>query len=301
MSRFSIASSSASSTITNCPFETSQPRTSSSDSTSRSCTGHQRFCLIGVPHSRWSIRNDTSDWRAEAFVAGARPTGMLTRPKLTEPFQEVRMQGNCTGTLRLRRVLRGSCSDASPAATFAPSGSRTDDREPVAGRGRGRAPGSCLPARGRRGVAGGIAGRGGDDRRRARERPARPRRREGRLVRAARPNEPRVGALRLRARARRRRRGSDLLVELVPGRSLRARALAGGGRARRGRRAAREDRRVRGTGPDVRRPPAPAGARPSPTPRRIPVRSTPAPTRSTTTTSSPTSTRPARPARRRRA
>ena len=52
--RVSSASSSASSTITNCPFETSQPRTISSGPTSTSCTGHQRFCLIGVPHSRWS-------------------------------------------------------------------------------------------------------------------------------------------------------------------------------------------------------------------------------------------------------
>src|SRR5581483_6493588 len=33
----------------------------------------------------------TSDWRAAGFVAGARPTGMLTRPKLMDPFQVVRM------------------------------------------------------------------------------------------------------------------------------------------------------------------------------------------------------------------
>ena len=91
VSRCSIASRSASSTITNWPFETSQPLTSSSDSTSRSCTGHQRFCLIGEPHSRCSSRNETSDWRAAAFVAGVSPTGMFTRPKLTDPFQVVRM------------------------------------------------------------------------------------------------------------------------------------------------------------------------------------------------------------------
>ena len=36
------------------PFATSQPFTSSSRSTSRSCVGHQRFCLIGVRHSRCS-------------------------------------------------------------------------------------------------------------------------------------------------------------------------------------------------------------------------------------------------------
>src|SRR5690242_4001625 len=109
VSRCSIASSSASSTVTNWPFATSHPRTSSSDSTSRSCTGHQRFCLIGVPHSRCSIRNDTSDCRAAGFVAGARPTGMLTRPKLTEPFQVVRMGiANCTRMLRIRARVPGS-------------------------------------------------------------------------------------------------------------------------------------------------------------------------------------------------
>ena len=52
------ASRSDSSTITNWPFANSQPLTSSSASTSRSCTGHQRFCLIGVPHSRCSVRKD---------------------------------------------------------------------------------------------------------------------------------------------------------------------------------------------------------------------------------------------------
>src|SRR5262245_7505341 len=92
-----IASRSASSTITNSPFETSQPFTSSSRSTSRSCVGHQRFCLIGVRHSRWSVRKDTSDCRAAGFVASASPTGMLTRPKLMDPFQIVRMErSNCT-------------------------------------------------------------------------------------------------------------------------------------------------------------------------------------------------------------
>ena len=82
-----IASRSASSTITNCPFENSQPLTSSSASTSRSCTGHQRFCLIGVPHSACRVRKATS----LRCVAGASPIGMLTRPKLMEPFQIVRM------------------------------------------------------------------------------------------------------------------------------------------------------------------------------------------------------------------
>ena len=91
VSRCSSASSSASSTGTNWPFATSQPRTSSSGPTSTSCTGHQRFCLIGVRHSRCSILNCTSDWRADDAVAGASPTGMLTRPKLIDPFQVVRM------------------------------------------------------------------------------------------------------------------------------------------------------------------------------------------------------------------
>src|SRR5438309_1040707 len=83
------ASRSASSTNTNWPFATSQPLTISSFETSRSCSGHQRLFLIGVPHSRWSMRNETSDWRAAGFVARAIPTGMLTRPKLMDPFQIV--------------------------------------------------------------------------------------------------------------------------------------------------------------------------------------------------------------------
>ena len=87
----SIASRSASSTITNSPFATSQPRTISSGPTSRSCVGHQRFCLIGVLHSRCRSLNETSDCRAAGFVAGASPTGIVTSPKLIAPFQVVRM------------------------------------------------------------------------------------------------------------------------------------------------------------------------------------------------------------------
>ena len=102
-----IASRSASSTTTNSPFETSQPLTSSSRSTSRSCVGHQRFCLIGVRHSRCSVRNETSDWRAAGFVASASPTGMLTRPKLMEPFQIVRMErSNCTWNVAFPSPVR---------------------------------------------------------------------------------------------------------------------------------------------------------------------------------------------------
>ena len=87
----SIASRSASSTIRNCPFVTSKPRTISSCDTSRSCVGHQRFCLMGVEHSRWRSRKETSDWRAAGLVAGASPTGIETSPKLSEPFQDVRI------------------------------------------------------------------------------------------------------------------------------------------------------------------------------------------------------------------
>src|SRR4030095_4384298 len=86
-----IASRSASSTMTNSPLATSQPFTISSGPTSRSCVGHQRFWRIGVLHSRWSVRKLTSDCFAFGVVARARPTGMLTRPKLIDPFQMVRM------------------------------------------------------------------------------------------------------------------------------------------------------------------------------------------------------------------
>ena len=104
-----IASRSASSTITNWPFETSQPLTSSSFGTSRSCVGHHRFCLIGVLHSRWSVRKETSDERAFGVVAGASPTGIVTRPKLRDPFQIVRMGplssvDKCSGTGEFRRL-----------------------------------------------------------------------------------------------------------------------------------------------------------------------------------------------------
>src|SRR5438067_5018069 len=103
-----IASRSAPSTITNWPFETSQPLTSSSFGTSRSCVGHHRFCLIGVLHSRWSVRKETSDERAFGVVAGASPTGIVTRPKLRDPFQIVRMgpPKKCSGTGRFAASRR---------------------------------------------------------------------------------------------------------------------------------------------------------------------------------------------------
>ena len=88
----SIASRSASSTMTNWPFVDLEARARSRPGvTSRSCVGHQRFCLIGVEHSRCRSRNETSDCRAAGFVAGASPTGIETRPKLRDPFQVVRM------------------------------------------------------------------------------------------------------------------------------------------------------------------------------------------------------------------
>ena len=87
----SSASSSSSSTGTNCPLAASQPFTISSGASSTSWNGHQRFCLIGVKQVRCSILNCTSDCRAEDAVAGESPTGMLTSPKLIDPFQVVRM------------------------------------------------------------------------------------------------------------------------------------------------------------------------------------------------------------------
>src|SRR5207244_2835646 len=65
--------------------------------------GHQRFCLIGVPHSRCRVRKATSD----RWVARASPIGMLTRPKLMDPFQIVRMatELNSRGTERFRPPL----------------------------------------------------------------------------------------------------------------------------------------------------------------------------------------------------
>src|SRR5436305_552965 len=112
-------SRSASSTITNSPFATSQPLTSSSGSTSRSWCGHHRFCLIGVPHSRCRVRNATSD----RWVARASPIGMLTRPKLIDPFQIVRMcTRNCRGTRGFRLPPRVPFPEYdAPVTTASPS------------------------------------------------------------------------------------------------------------------------------------------------------------------------------------
>ena len=87
------------------PWTPPSPSRSRPGASSRSCLGHQRFCLIGVRHSRWSSLNETSDWRAAGFVAGARPTGMLTSPKVSDPFQVVRMSSSVdSGTPHSARV-----------------------------------------------------------------------------------------------------------------------------------------------------------------------------------------------------
>jgi hypothetical protein len=73
--------------------------------------------LIGVPHSRCSVRKDTSEARALGAVAGASPTGIVTRPKLRDPFQVVLMGplSKSSGTGQIRRdgevpFLTGSVS-----------------------------------------------------------------------------------------------------------------------------------------------------------------------------------------------
>ena len=137
----SSASSSASSTTTNWPFATSQPLTSSSGPTSRSCFGHQRFCLIGVRHSRCSSRNETSDWRAAGFVAGASPTGMLTSPKLSDPFQVTRM------TLQSRGGAPFFGIDGPSPPSKVPVDARKPHDSPPLARCRGPEHGDRLPRR----------------------------------------------------------------------------------------------------------------------------------------------------------
>src|SRR6476659_2709414 len=143
----SIASRSASSTITNWPFATSQPRTISSWVTSRSCTGHQRRFLIGVLHSSCSCRNEMADARADGFVAGASPTGIVTRLKLIEPFQVVRM-----GQLNSRRKAHSLCRKL--------GADDADDRRPVAEGIRAKSRAHGVPRRTRRELGAGL-GRGG--------------------------------------------------------------------------------------------------------------------------------------------
>ena len=200
----SSASSSASSTITNWPLAASQPLTISSGASSRSCLGHQRFCLIGVRHSRWSSLNETSDWRAAGFVAGARPTGMLTSPKVRDPFQVVRMSSSVeSGTphsARLSPFLHARRVDSRSM------GAGADDRTALAGRGRAQPRRRRVSRPARRSLARGRLGRGGRAGREHGQRPARAGGPEGRVVRDLRPHDARMVAVRLRARGGRRRR-----------------------------------------------------------------------------------------------
>ena len=84
-------------------------------------------------------------------------------------------------------------------------GREPHDPPPLARRRRAQH-GRGVPRRGRRRLAGGLVGRGGRARRAAGERPARPRRAQGRRVRDPGADVARMGALRLRPRARRRGR-----------------------------------------------------------------------------------------------
>src|SRR5436190_4403407 len=70
------------------------------------------------------MRNDTSDCRAAGLVARAIPTGMLTRPKLMDPFQIVLMGPlpNCRGMQEVRRKRLDPCRRV---LTLSSSGERT--------------------------------------------------------------------------------------------------------------------------------------------------------------------------------
>ena len=211
----SSASSSASSTTTNWPFDASQPFTISSGASSRSCLGHQRFCLIGVRHSRCSSRNETSDWRAAGFVAGARPTGMLTSPKVRDPFQVVRMTPRRFGNDLILPGFRRSCTAYTIDSPAVEPRTRTIARlwrDAVARNARRRR----LSRPARRPLARGQLGRGGRARREHGQRPARPGRPQGRGVRDARAHDARVVAVRLRAGPGRRRRRPRLREQLAP-------------------------------------------------------------------------------------
>src|SRR5262249_21417708 len=137
----SIASRSASSMITNWPFATSQPRTISSFSTIRSWNGHHFRFWIGVWHSSWSCRKEMSDARADGFVAGASPTGIVTRLKLIDPFQVVRIGAVGILSTRRRSFLRAR---RGPAVGLT-RGRDEDDRRALAARGGTRRRRAGLP------------------------------------------------------------------------------------------------------------------------------------------------------------
>ena len=229
----SIASRSASSTITNWPLATSQPRTISSLSTSRSCTGHQRRFLIGVLHSACSWRKETSEARADGFVAGASPTGIVTRLKLIEPFQVVRM-----GNSNSRRET-GSL----PLSTLRADGRSEDDRRPVAERRGANVSSAAVPRRARRRLGGGLVAprpRGASTPSRTACSPSGSKKGDAFAILAS--TSARVVPVRLRARPDRRDRRPGLREQLAARRRLRDRPLGVGRRPGRGRRAAGEDR-----------------------------------------------------------
>src|SRR5262245_32485934 len=97
---------------------------------------------------------------------------MVTRLKLIEPFQVVRM-----GAWNSRRIAASL-----PPITLSRDGRSEDDRRPVAECGVQELHATALPRRGSGHLDGGLLAGGGAPRRRDRERPARPRRPQGRRV-----------------------------------------------------------------------------------------------------------------------
>ncbi len=221
---------------------------------------------------------------------------MLTRPKLTEPFQVVRIcRGKCRGTRRIRARFDGSSElDLRLVA----------DQRTIANLWRDAAaagaPGSGLPARGRRRVAARSRGPRQPRRRRARERPARARHPKGDAF-ALLGRTSLEWALFDFALALVGAVGAPIYAnELAAGRAVRPRALGRGRRARRGRRAAGQGRGARRVAhvlsfadlDDLR-------ARGRAYAAEHPTRCASAASGSTRTTSSRSSTRRERPGRRR--
>src|SRR5262249_7622252 len=133
---------------------------------------------------RCNVRKVTSEARALGAVAGARPTGMVTRPKLRDPFQVVRM-----GPLWISLV-----GPASFAVTRRfPSGvswARADDRALVARCDLGGTRERRVAGRRRGRLAGGLLGRSGGGGRGTRQRAARARHPQGRRLWDPRADEP---------------------------------------------------------------------------------------------------------------
>jgi hypothetical protein len=72
---------------------------------------------------------------AAGFVAGARPTGMFTSPKLTDPFHVVRNEQSILPWDVRASTFLGWFLQA--IIYIGRRGRSPDDREPLAGRGRG--------------------------------------------------------------------------------------------------------------------------------------------------------------------